>query len=75
LTQKEFDLLQTFLQHKGRVLTRQFLLENVWGYDKAVEVLSKTVDVTVGHLRQKLGDTGKRIIAVQGYGYRFELGQ
>ncbi|MBI4051131.1 MAG: response regulator transcription factor [Elusimicrobia bacterium] len=70
---KEFDLLLVFAQRKNRVLTREFLMEHVWGYEKQIQLTTKVVDVTVGHLRSKLGSFGKNISSVKGYGYRLDL--
>jgi DNA-binding response OmpR family regulator len=70
LTRKEFDLLAALIRNRGRVLTRDRLLEEVWGYDYPGE--TRTVDVHVRRLRQKLGDAGKdNIETVVGVGYRF----
>jgi phosphate regulon transcriptional regulator PhoB len=72
LTPKEFDLLQALLDSAGRVLSRDHLLERVWGYTRASEIESRTVDVHVRRLRAKLGDEGRRIATVKGVGYRLE---
>lgn len=72
LTAKEMDLLKTLFEAKGRVLSRDFLLERVWGYDRAGEIESRTVDVHVRRLREKLGREARRIITVKGVGYRFD---
>jgi DNA-binding response OmpR family regulator len=70
LTRKEFDLLITLMEAGGRVLGRDRLLENVWGYSYAGE--SRTVDVHVRKLRKKLGEACKDMIeTVVGVGYRF----
>ncbi len=71
LTRKEFDLLKTLADAGGRVLSRDQLLEQVWGYDRSMEIQSRTVDIHVSQLRQKLGSEGKRILTVTGAGYRF----
>jgi two-component system, OmpR family, response regulator ResD len=68
LTRREFDLLSTFLEHPGRVYSREQLLEMVWG---SPYVSSKTVDVHIAALRRKLGDTIS-ITAFRGVGYRFD---
>ena len=73
LTVKEFDLLCALIKAKGRVLNRDQLLEMVWGYANAVEVESRTVDVHVRRLREKLGDEHTRIVTVKGIGYRFRF--
>lgn len=70
-TLKEFELLKIFIENRGKVLTRDFLLENVWGYDYAGE--TRTVDVHVRHLRSKIGDDGAvtpLIETIRGVGYR-----
>jgi len=72
LTFTEFSLLRCLVANKGRVLTRPFLLEKVWGYDFYGD--SRTVDVHVRHLREKLEDDPARprlIETVRGVGYRF----
>jgi len=69
LTAIEFDLLKTLAEHHGLVLSREQLLEKVWGYDFYGE--ERVVDVHIGHVRQKLGDEGF-IVTVRGVGYRFE---
>ncbi len=69
LTPIEFDLLKTLAEHHGLVLSREQLLEKVWGYDFYGE--ERVVDVHIGHVRQKLGDE-PFIVTVRGVGYRFE---
>jgi two-component system alkaline phosphatase synthesis response regulator PhoP len=68
LTLKEFELLKLLMKNAGAVLTRDMLLENIWGYDFDGE--TRTVDVHIRTLRQKLGDEGKIIETVRGVGYR-----
>lgn len=68
LTVKEFELLRHFLQNPELVLTRDMLLEKVWGYEFAGE--SRTLDVHIRTLRQKLGKAGEMIKTVRGVGYR-----
>ena len=72
LTAKEMELLRALVEAKGRVLNRDFLLERVWGYDRASEIESRTVDVHVRRLREKLGADARRIVTVKGVGYRFD---
>lgn len=69
LTAIEFDLLRAIAENRGRVLTREQLLEKVWGGDYYGEM--RVVDVHLGHVRQKLGVEGL-IATVRGVGYRFE---
>lgn len=71
LTNKEFDLLRAFLERPGRLLTRNFLLAHVWGYDAEVEIDSKAVDMVLVGLRRKIGECGDWIESVKGFGYRF----
>ena len=72
LTPKEFGLLRALLESAGRVLSREQLLNQAWGYARADELESRTVDVHVRRLRAKLGDEGNRISTVKGVGYRLE---
>jgi two-component system alkaline phosphatase synthesis response regulator PhoP len=74
LTSKEFDLLKALILANGRALSREFLLERVWGYDRASEIESRTVDVHVRRLREKLGQEARRIITVKNVGYRLDQG-
>jgi two-component system, OmpR family, alkaline phosphatase synthesis response regulator PhoP len=69
LTRREFELLRYLVQNKNRVVSRDRLLERVWGYDRLVE--TRSVDVHVGRLRTKLRDAGRQIETVIGLGYRF----
>jgi two-component system alkaline phosphatase synthesis response regulator PhoP len=68
LTAIEFDLLKTLAEHRGMVLSREQLLEKVWGHDFFGEI--RVVDVHLGHIRGKLGGEGY-IVTVRGVGYRF----
>lgn len=73
LTALEFDLLHTLAEHQGRVLSREQLLEQVWGHDFYGE--ERVVDVHLGHIRKKIEDNPAQpdlIITVRGVGYRFE---
>lgn len=69
LTRKEFSLLEHLIKNTGRVATRQQLLDNVWGYSYFGD--TRTLDVHIRRLRQKLGDCGGCIETVVGVGYRF----
>ena len=69
LTRREFELLRYLVQNKNRVVSRDRLLERVWGYDRSVE--TRSVDVHVGRLRNKLGEAARQIETVIGLGYRF----
>src|SRR5262245_6267216 len=69
LTRREFELLRCLVEHRNRVLSRDRLLERVWGYQQFIE--TRSVDVHVGRLRSKLGSAGDQIETVVGLGYRF----
>lgn len=75
LTLKEFELLEILIKNKGRVMTRDFLLDKIWGYEYVGE--TRTVDVHVRHLRQKIESDDKNPIYIQtirGIGYKFNDG-
>lgn len=72
LTLKEFELLQMLIKNKGRVMTRDFLLDKIWGYEYVGE--TRTVDVHIRHIRQKIESCDKKpeyIETIRGIGYRF----
>lgn len=71
LTAKEFELLKTLIKAKGRVLSRDFLLDSIWGFDHAMEIQTRTVDVHIQTLRKKLKSESGRIVTVKNYGYKF----
>src|SRR4029077_14119385 len=73
LTPKEFDLLQALLESAGRVLSREYLLNRVWGYARADETEPRAGDVRGRRLRAMLGDTESRIATIKSVGYRFEV--
>lgn len=73
LTIKEARLLQELLEAKGRVLTRDTLLQRVWGHDKELDINTRTVDVHIGRLRSKIDPTGGHIITVRNIGYRIDI--
>ena len=73
LTLKEYEMLKRLIHNKGIVLTRDRLLEEIWGYDFDGE--TRTVDVHIRTLRQKLGTAGEVIETVRGVGYRITDGQ
>ncbi|MCU0641047.1 MAG: response regulator transcription factor [Candidatus Margulisbacteria bacterium] len=70
LTAKEFLLLHYLAENKGRVYSREKLLDAVWGIDVAIE--TRTVDVHIRRLREKLGKAEKHLITLRGVGYKFE---
>lgn len=69
LTRREFELLRFLVENRNRVISRDRLLERVWGYERFIE--TRSVDVHVGRLRAKLGVAGQQIETVIGLGYRF----
>jgi DNA-binding response OmpR family regulator len=69
LTRREFELLRFLVENRNRVISRERLLERVWGYEHYIE--TRSVDVHVGRLRAKLGAAGSQIETVVGLGYRF----
>ena len=70
LTYREFDVLCYLMQNRRRVLGREELLENIWGYSFMGN--TRAVDILMGRLRQKLGSAGEYVRTVYGVGYRFE---
>lgn len=72
LTSKEYDLLKALLEARGRVLSRELLLSQVWGYDESLNIETRTVDMHVGQLRKKLKTEAARIVTVKNVGYRLD---
>jgi len=73
LSAQEYKLLAWLTDHPGEILSRERLLQAVWGYDSTVS--TRTVDVHIAWLRQKIGDSGpapRRIVTLRGLGYRFD---
>lgn len=73
LSSKEFEFIKCLINAKGRVLSRDQILEKVWGYEDALNIDTRTVDQHVARLREKLGSEAERIITVKNVGYRIEL--
>ena len=71
LTNKEFELLYYLMNNPGIVLSRDMIMEKVWGFDFQGE--SRTIDVHIRTLRLKLGDSGKYIQTIRGIGYKMEV--
>ena len=71
MTRKEMELLVYLLNHRGQILSREDLLDNVW--DSNGFVMARTVDVHITHLRHKLGAYGKHIVTKTGFGYIFKI--
>lgn len=72
LTAKEFELLKSLIKANGRVLSRDYLLDTIWGFDQAAVIQTRTVDVHIRTLRKKIRSEARRILTVKNYGYRFE---
>lgn len=70
LSFREFRLLELLVRNRGRIVTRQMILDEVWGEDAFVT--DRVVDVYIAHLRKKLGPRGQWIVTVRGVGYSFE---
>lgn len=76
LTLKEFELLQILIENEGKVMTREILLDKIWGYEYIGE--TRTVDVHIRHLRKKIEENDKKpkyIQTIRGIGYKFNLGE
>jgi len=73
LTEKEYRLLQELMEVRGRVLTRETLLERVWGHQKSFNLETRTLDVHMSRLRTKLGSSASSIITVRNVGYRMNV--
>lgn len=72
LTPKEFRLLKTLIEANGKVLSREKLLETVWGYDQSIDIDTRTVDQHIARLRKKLAAEGKRLSTISNAGYQFK---
>ncbi len=73
LRSKELEFLKCLFQARGKVLSRDELLEKVWGYDRSMEIDTRTVDQHIARLRDKLGSEAARIITVKNVGYRLKV--
>ncbi len=73
LTPKEFEFLKLLIEAKGKVLSRDHLLECVWGYEKSMDIDTRTVDQHIAHLRRKLRGEGRRIVTVTNFGYEIKM--
>ena len=73
LSTKEFEFLKCLIGEKGRVLTREKLLEQIWGIDRSIDIDTRTVDQHIARLRDKLGAEGARILTVKNVGYRLKM--
>lgn len=73
LTPKEFGLLRLLVERRGEVVSRDFLLQRVWGRAKPLQRQCRTIDVYILRLRRKLGGKGIRILTVRTVGYRLDI--
>lgn len=73
LTSKEFELLRVLVQARGRVLSREELLDKAWGYERSLELETRTVDLHVSQLRRKLRGLAGRLLTIKNAGYRFVI--
>ncbi|OGW91853.1 MAG: DNA-binding response regulator [Omnitrophica bacterium RIFCSPHIGHO2_02_FULL_63_14] len=73
LTSKEYELMRALIDARGRVLNRETLLNDVWGYDRSLDIETRTVDLHISQLRRKLKHVADRILTVKNAGYRFVL--
>ena len=72
LSPKEFEFLKCLIQAKGRVMSREKLIEKIWGYDESLNIDTRTVDQHVARMRVKLGTESGKIVTVPNIGYRFQ---
>lgn len=73
LTSKEYELLKKLIDSHGRILSRDYLLDSVWGFSFRDEIQTRTIDVHIASLRKKLKEEGRRIVTVKNSGYRFDV--
>ncbi len=73
LTTKEFEFLKLLMLAAGKVMSRDQILEKIWGYDESMEIDTRTVDQHVARLREKLGGESPRVATVKNVGYRIKL--
>lgn len=71
LTKKEFELMEFFMNNHNQVLSREILLEKIWGYDASID--TRAIDMTIQRLRKKMGKYGKYIKSLYGIGYKLEV--
>ena len=73
LSFKEFEFLRCLLLSQGKAMTRDEILEKVWGYDQSMEIDTRTVDQHVKRIREKLGSEAARLVTIKNVGYRLKL--
>jgi two-component system alkaline phosphatase synthesis response regulator PhoP len=72
LTSKEFTLLQFLMDSADRVVSRESILDHVWGHDTSLDLEPRVVDKHIGELRKKIKGESARIVTIKNFGYRFE---
>jgi len=72
LAPKEFAILRLLIEADGKVLSRDQLLERIWGHEQDMEIDTRTVDQHIARLRRKLGPEGSKIVTVTNFGYQFK---
>lgn len=73
LTPKEFEFLLLLMKARGKVLSRDYLLEHIWGYKKSIDIDTRTVDQHIARLRRKLKAEAHRIVTVASFGYQIKM--
>ncbi|MHB2026078.1 MAG: response regulator transcription factor [Elusimicrobiota bacterium] len=73
LSAKEFEFLKCLFEARGKAMGREQILEKVWGYDRGLEIDTRTVDQHIARLREKLGPESDRVITIKNVGYRIKL--
>jgi len=73
LTRKEYRLLEELVSSRGRVLSREYLLERVWGYSNVTNMYTRTLEVHMARLRKKLGVASMKILTIRNVGYRINM--
>jgi|SRR5690606_28398220 len=73
LTRKEYRLLEELVTSRGRVLSREYLLERVWGYSNVTNMYTRTLEVHMARLRKKLGVASMKILTIRNVGYRINM--
>lgn len=73
LTPKEFEFLKLLIEAQGKVLSRDYLLEHIWGYKSSIDIDTRTVDQHIARLRRKLRSEAFRIVTVTNFGYQLKM--
>jgi DNA-binding response OmpR family regulator len=73
LAPKEFAILKLLIEANGKVLSREQLLQMIWGHEKDMEIDTRTVDQHIARLRRKLGEEAERIATVPNFGYQVKM--